>query len=129
MTEQCEVKSPHARGGDLAGGGSYLAWEEVIYNDGALIHMRAEIDTENEEFSAWAQRDGEEERQVADTYLFRRGIVDGLDTLTIWQNGNVAEEENAALIDAGTGLPQVIIDNIVIEGDFPTTSVKHWSLH
>jgi len=131
MSEQIDDQTAilDARDGDLAGGGDYLAWEEVIYNDGALIHMRMEIDTENETFSAWAQKEGEEEAQIANEYLFRRGIVDGLDSLTLWQNANVEDPENVALIEAGEELPRVIIDNIVIEGDFPTTTVKHWSLH
>ncbi|MBD3265889.1 hypothetical protein GF373_04405, partial [bacterium] len=72
-----------ARFGDLEGGGDYFKDADVVYSDGALIHMRMEIDGSSDEYSVYAQRDGEDEIQIADAFFLRRAFVDGIDTLSI----------------------------------------------
>ncbi len=107
------------RDGDWDGGGGYAVTNEVHYQDGVKIFMRAEIDIKAWTYDVFAQREGEDEIQIAEGYGFRRlpsAETDGLNCIAFWED--VSD-------DTFTG-NQCIIDNIVV---FGPTSVSNWSLY
>ncbi len=106
------------RGNDLAGGGDWISDNGVEYRDGALIHMRMVVDSVEWMFDVFAQRDGEDEVQVADDFLFRRAPsveTDGVNCITHWLNGGDPETS-------------VVLDNYLIVGPNPITDVNDWNL-
>ncbi len=109
---QQEANVIDVRDGDWAGGGSYSAFEDYPYTDGKLIFMRYEIDVENQTYDVYAQKEGEDEVMLADDYGYRRETIEGLNSITLWDDG-----------DAVTS--SVIIDNIVIAGP---AAVSDWQL-
>lgn len=108
---------------DLNGAGTYGFIDSIDYHDGAVYHMRMEVDVEFNEFNLYGTREGEtEEFVIGEFYGFRRGS-DTVDYLSIWQSLNNLNDDGTV---AQPDHPYVIIDNIVLTGDF--TSVDSWSL-
>ncbi|MEW6237125.1 MAG: hypothetical protein AB1656_17215 [Candidatus Omnitrophota bacterium] len=105
------------RNGDWVGGGSYQAFQVFPYTDGKKISMRyvIDVDVSDQLFSCYAQKEGEDEVQLAEDFGFRRETYpdEGLNVISIWMSGNTV----------GT---QCIIDNIVIFGPAPITE---WPLY
>ena len=89
------------RNGDWEGGGGYEALEEFPYTDGKLVSMRMEINLDEQTYDVYAQKEGEAEVQLADDFGFRRAFQDGLNAITLWDDGDAATSS-------------VIVDNIVI---------------
>ncbi len=76
-----------ARFGDWFGGGQYQAAEEYPYTDGSLIHMRyvIDVDINVQTYDFFAQKEGEDEVQLADDFPYRREVTDqGLNAITMW---------------------------------------------
>lgn len=116
MVRMNENPSVDVRNGDWEGGGSYSAAAEYNYQDGAWISMRYEIEVFELTLDVFAQKDGEDEVQLADDYGFRRipsVDTDGVNSITMWVNGGTADN-------------QIIVDNIVVAGPAPVTE---WALH
>jgi len=106
-------------GNDLAGGGNWVSDNGVEYRDGVLVHCRLVVDIFNYEFDFFAQREGEDEVQVADDFLFRRipsVETDGVNCIGMWLNGGKPETS-------------VILDNIRIVGPEGYTAVGQWDLY
>jgi hypothetical protein len=101
------------RNGNWEGGGSYQALQEFSYTDGKLVSMRYEINLDEQTYDCYAQKEGETEILLADGFGFRREMIAGLDSLTMWDDGTAATSS-------------VIVDNIVVAGP---ASVGNWELH
>jgi len=105
------------RNGDWAGGGSYQALQVFSYTDGKKVSMRYVIDVDfsDQFYSCYAQKEGENEVQLAEEFGFRQETAqdEGLNVISIWMDGDTL----------GT---QCIIDNIVIYGPAP---VAEWPLY
>ncbi len=107
------------RDGDWDGGGSYSITNEVKYQDGVKIFMRAEINIQDWIYTVYAQREGEQEIEIARDFGFRRlpsAENEGLNCLALWEDVSDATFEGN----------QCIIDNIVV---FGPTSISNWSLY
>lgn len=106
-------------GNDLAGGGNWISDNGVEYRDGVLVHSRLVVDIFNYTFDFFAQREGEDEQQVADDFLFRRipsVETDGVNCIGMWLNGGKPETS-------------VILDNIRIVGPEGYTAIGQWDLY
>jgi len=105
-----------ARKGDLACGGTWVSDHGVPYRDGVLVHMRMTIDLNELDFCVYAQREGEEEVQVAENFPMRcmpSNATKGLNTMTFWVNGGDVETS-------------VVLDNFILIG--PATT-RDWDMY
>ncbi|RJP22526.1 MAG: hypothetical protein C4527_21735 [Candidatus Omnitrophota bacterium] len=93
---------------------AYSALEPFDYRDGKKIFMRYIVNLDTKTFDVYAQKEGEAEVAIGLDCGYRRGVLRGIDHLSIWESGSEITEAH--------------IDNIVLTASTGGTYVNDWNL-